>query len=155
MELSTYVRAVQADLVAAAELGDEELRSAADRLARALDSSIRLRLQELLTAAAHELDGQIDTGRVDVHLAGEDVALVYTGEPERDDEPAEAGGDDDASARITLRLPERIKVAAEQAATAEGISTNAWLQRAVVAGLKSSRKQRRRGPNRLTGYAES
>ena len=73
-----------------------------------------------------------------------EVELTYVA-----DAPAPPPGEDDASARITLRLPERLKADAEAAAGREGVSANAWLVRAVASAIG----QRKVG-NRLRGYAE-
>jgi hypothetical protein len=149
--MSPHIDAVRADLMAAAELGDDDLKNAAARLGRALDASVRVRLQDVLGEAAHELNGQLESGRVELHLAGEDVAMAFVG-----DEPvarAETVLDDDLTARITLRLPEKLKVQAEAAAAREGISTNAWLARAVAQGLGTPSPVR--SGKRVTGYAQS
>ena len=39
---------------------------------------------------------------------------------------------EELSGRITLRLPESLKIAIETAAAEEGISTNAWLVRMIA-----------------------
>jgi hypothetical protein len=52
MQLSPHVAAIQADLAAAAALGDEAAAAAAQRLADAVGSSLQLRLLELLGEAA-------------------------------------------------------------------------------------------------------
>ena len=83
--MSPHIDAVRADLLAAAELGDDDLKNAAARLGRALDASVRVRLQDVLGEAVHELNGQLESGRVELHLAGEDVALAFVG-----DEPGDA-----------------------------------------------------------------
>jgi hypothetical protein len=46
--------------------------------------------------------------------------------------PTTEGTDLGDIARITLRLPEGLKEAAERAAAAEAISVNAWLVRAIA-----------------------
>lgn len=149
--MSPHIDAVRADLLAAAELGDDDLKNAAARLGRALDASVRVRLQDVLGEAVHELNGQLESGRVELHLAGEDVALAFVGE--ESGTRTDAVPDDDLTARITLRLPERLKVQAEAAAAREGISTNAWLARAVAQSL-GTRSPVRSG-TRVTGYAQS
>jgi HicB family len=144
METSHFVDGLRADLAAAAALGDQAIVEAADRLARAVDSSVRVHLLDALQEAAMELTAQLPSGRIDVRLAGGDIQLLYTGE-----EPAAARpADDDASARITLRLSERLKSQAEAAAGREGVSLNAWLVRTISAGLG-----RRTVGNRLRGYS--
>ena len=46
---------------------------------------------------------------------------------------------DDLSARITLRLPEGLKVQIEAVANSEGVSTNAWIVRALSRALEPRR----------------
>ena len=143
METTRFVDAVRADLESAAAVGGEALVEAAGRLSAALDASMRLALLDALSEAAMELSSQLAAGRIDVRLAGRDVELTYVA-----DAPAPPAAEEDSSARITLRLPERLKADAEAAAAREGVSTNAWLVRAVTTAVG----QRRVG-NRLRGYA--
>ncbi len=152
MNMSPHVEAVRADLLAAAELGDDELRDAAARLGRALEASIRVRLMDVLGEAVHELNGQLENGRVELHLAGESVSLAFAGD-EPATQAAEPVADDDLTARITLRLPETLKAQAEAAAAREGISTNAWLARAVANSV--GKRPPGRPGRRVTGYAQS
>lgn len=143
METSRFVDGLRADLAAAAALGDQAIVEAADRLARAVESSVRVHLLDALQEAAMELTAQLPSGRIDVRLSGGDVQLTYVG-----DEPASQPADDDPSARVTLRLSERLKAQAESAAGREGVSLNTWLVRTISAGLG-----RRTVGNRLRGYS--
>src|SRR5262245_44684567 len=137
MELSRHVEAIQTDLAAAAALGDESSAEAARRLGQALESSLHLRLLDLFTEVAVGLTAQLPSGHVEVRLAGRDPELVFV-----DDEPAEtatataASDGDGMTARITLRLPEGLKVSIEAAAQREGVSTNSWLVRALSRALE-------------------
>jgi hypothetical protein len=143
METSRFVDGLQADLAAAAALGDQAIVEAADRLARAVESSVRVHLLDALQEAAMELTAQLPSGRIDVRLSGGDVQLAYVG-----DQPASQPADEDTSARVTLRLSERLKSQAESAAGREGVSLNTWLVRTISAGLG-----RRTVGNRLRGYS--
>ena len=143
METTRFVEAVRADLESAAAVGGQTLVDAAGRLSAALDASMRLALLDALSEAAMELSRQLAAGRIEVRLAGRDVELTYVA-----DAPAPPAAEEDSSARITLRLPERLKADAEAAAARDGVSTNAWLVRAVTAAVG----QRRVG-NRLRGYS--
>jgi hypothetical protein len=143
METTRFVEAVRADLESAAAVGGQTLVEAAGRLSAALDASMRLALLDALSEAAMELSRQLAAGRIEVRLAGRDVELTYVA-----DAPAPPAAEEDSSARITLRLPERLKADAEAAAARDGVSTNAWLVRAVTAAVG----QRRVG-NRLRGYS--
>ena len=145
MDLTPYVEAIRADLEAVAG-PDEASLAVADRVGRALEPSLQLRLLDALGQAAQELSEQLPSGRVDVRLAGRDVQLAYAGE-----EPVDSPVDDSGAARITLRLPETLKARLEQQASREAVSVNAWLVRAINRSLEP----RRHVGNRITGMAES
>lgn len=153
MELSRHVAAIQSDLAAAAALGDEAAAEAGRRLSEALESSLHLRLLDVLTEAALDLDLQLSSGRVEVRLAGRDPQLVLVEEPAAAGEPATPG--DDLSARITLRLPESLKGSLEQAAAREGISTNAWIVRALARALEPRPTRAQQSSKRIQGFARS
>jgi hypothetical protein len=104
---------------------------------------VRVHLLDALQEAAMELTAQLPNGRIDVRLSGRDVEMAFVG-----DEPAAPPGDDDTSARVTLRLSERLKTQAEAAAGRDGVSLNTWLVRTVSAGVG-----RRTVGNRLRGYS--
>ena len=83
-----------------------------------------------------ELSGQLDEGRVDVRFAGGDPELVLV----RDEAPPAIEAADEAyTARISLRLPESLKVRLEAAAAREGVSVNTWLVQALCAFRRPSR----------------
>ena len=68
-------------------------------------------------------------------------------------------GDEGATARINLRLPEHLKARVDEAAASEGLSINTWLVRTMSAALErssSARRQDRRpatGSQRYTGWS--
>jgi HicB-like protein involved in pilus formation len=151
MQIEGYVQALRDDLVRIAAVGDESTARAAELLAVALESSVGRRFQEALGEAALELSGQLDSGRVEVRIAGGDPELVLV----RDEEAAATEPADEAfTARITLRLPESLKGRLEAAATREGVSVNTWLVHMLhqVAEPRSLSGGSRR---RLTGYGRS
>src|SRR5207245_1772740 len=115
MHTTTHIEGLQADLAAAAGVGGGEAMRMAERLAQAIEPALRLRLLDVLSEAALELNAQLQSGHVDVRLAGRDVEMIYT-EGAAEERPAP---DDDQAARITLRLPESLKQRAESAATGE------------------------------------
>ena len=75
-----------------------------------------------------------------------------------DEQPAATADFDDAStSRTTLRLPDAIKARVDEAAAADGLSVNAWLVRAIAAGLeprqrRAAQKTRRTGDS-FAGWA--
>jgi hypothetical protein len=150
VELESHIQALQQELVAAAARGDESSAEAARRMADALQATLHLHLLDLLGEAAVEIGGQIESGRVEVRLVGRDPELVVVTDETPDD--AQVGVGEEFSGRITLRLPERLKAAVEEAAAREGVSTNAWLVRTIARSLEQRKAKRSR--NRLQGYAQ-
>jgi len=144
MELGQYVSDLQRQLADAAVTGSEETRAVAERLAAALDAATRLVLLDALSAAVGEITRDLAPGSVDMRLRGREIEFVVT-QPsvESDDERPTAPVDlDDAStSRTTLRLPDALKARVDEAATADGLSVNTWLVRAIAAALQP--KQRR------------
>jgi hypothetical protein len=151
VQVAPHIEALLRDLEAIAATGDESTAQAGARLAQALRASLGLRLLEVLSDAALELSSQIADGHVEVRLAGQDPNLVYV-EDERVPPPSE--GADDASARITLRLPEPLKARIDEAASREGVSVNTWLVRAVGRAVGSGARRGVVG-SRITGYTKS
>src|ERR1043165_5463761 len=103
-----------------------------------------------LGGAALEITGQIEPGRVEVRLAGRDPELVVIADETPD--TSQVGFGEEASGRITLRLPESLKAGIEAAADREGISTNAWLVRTIARTLEQ--RPARKSRNRMQGYAQ-
>ena len=145
MELGQYVNDLQRQLVDAAANGAEDTRAVAERLAAGLDAATRLVLLDVLSAAMGEITRDLAPGSVDVRLRGREVEFVVTQpstESDVDDSLAPSVDLDDAStSRTTLRLPDALKARVDEAATADGLSVNTWLVRAVAAALQP--KQRR------------
>jgi|SRR3954470_23320603 predicted HicB family RNase H-like nuclease len=151
MDMSGHIEALRADLASAASVADEQGQRIADQLGRALEPALRLRLQDILAEAALELDDQLP-GHVEVRLSGRDIGLHYTeAAPEPPQQPAD---EEQAAARITLRLPEGLKIRAEAAAAAEGVSLNTWLVRATARALEHGGRRGGFG-QRLQGYTTS
>ena len=150
MQLDSHIQAIQQDLAATANLGDEAAAEAARRLSEALGSTLHLRLLDLLGEAVLEIGGQLGSGRVEVRLAGREPELVVVMEDASDAVQVATG--EEYTGRITLRLPESLKNGVEAAAAQEGISTNAWLVRSIAQMLRS--RSPRRSRNRIQGYAQ-
>lgn len=158
MDLMPYVDELRRQLLVAAEAGDGDTRAIAERLSAALEPSARLTLLDALSAAMDEVTRDLAPGSVEVRLRGRQVDFIVTSPefeevdrggvgpaPVHPGETGEAGRapagpygtepDEGGTARITLRLPERLKPRVEEAARSEGLSVNAWLVRAVAASL--------------------
>ena len=153
MQIDGYVQALREDLARIAAVGDESTARAAELLAGALESALGRRLLEALGEAALELTGQLDEGRVEVRFAGSDPELVFV----RDEaEPALEPADEAYTARISLRLPDSLKVRLEAAAAREGVSVNTWLVQALMRHANAELRPPAGGSRRrLTGYGRS
>ncbi|MFB7882825.1 toxin-antitoxin system HicB family antitoxin [Microbacterium sp. NPDC056057] len=162
MQIATHVEELQRQLAAAAGPDDSEITA---RLAAALEPAVRLAILEALSEAAGEITRELAPGSVDVRLRGRDVDFVVARpRPEPATEVAAnpsgpvvlaaAASDDpdDATARTTLRLPDSLKARAEAAATAEGLSLNTWLVRAVAAAVEPAPPAARGSSSAYTGW---
>ncbi len=168
MDLSEYAESLRRELTSITKFASEDIARAAEMISETLDSSIRLALLDVLSAAADEITAGLDGATIDVRLTGtqpEFVVTVTHGTDETGPEPTEPG-DDAGSARVTLRLSESLKARVEAAALTGGMSVNAWLVRAISRALEpsgggprtrsSSPPAGRKGPGkRYTGFARS
>jgi hypothetical protein len=161
MDLTQYVENLRRDLAVAADAGGEEAHALAERLSAPLESAIRLMLLDALSAAADEITRELAPGSVELRLRSGEPDFVVTPAPA--DEPVEPASDDAASAlpegdeaataRINLRLPEQLKAGIEQAASRERLSVNSWLVRVAAAALApDDRRPRQRGGRVGQGY---
>ena len=165
MDLSDHVDALRAHLTAAAAAGTEQTRETARLLADTLEPAVRLTVIDALSAMAAEVTAALDGALVDIRVRGRDpeVVVVPAPHPEADPDPEPPAGEPDPAedeggvSRISLRLPEHLKTRAEAAAAGAGLSLNAWLVRAVAAGLREPTDLPRpgRGPRRYSGFARS
>src|SRR5437762_826201 len=151
MQLQRFVDSLKADLTAVAELGDDATAEAASRLVVSLQASFGLRLLDALSEAALELTEKLPNGHIEVRLTGPDPELIFVSDQEQ--QAPVAGTEEGQTARITLRLPETLKVSVEAAASREGVSVNTWIVRAL--SRVSSAAPATQSGNRLTGYARS
>ncbi|MFF3376051.1 toxin-antitoxin system HicB family antitoxin [Streptomyces sp. NPDC002680] len=153
MDLTPYVDSLRRELAVAAEAGGDEARELAERLTAPLQSATRLTMLNVLSAAMDEITRELAPGSVDVRLRGLDPDFVVTPPPSYDRAPEEpatpaeplrapADGDEGGIARVNLRLPAHLKARAEEAATREGLSVNAWLVRAVSAAVDGGTRPR-------------
>ncbi|WP_454331750.1 toxin-antitoxin system HicB family antitoxin [Streptomyces glaucescens] len=157
MDLTPYVDSLRRELSVAAEAGGDEARELAERLTAPLESATRLTMLNVLSAAMDEITRELAPGSVDVRLRGLDPDFVVTrpptdsgtpvepiapAEPFRAPAPVPAEGDEGGTARVNLRLPAHLKARAEEAASREGLSVNAWLVRAVSAAVDGGARPR-------------
>jgi hypothetical protein len=176
MELSEYAEGLRREVAAVTRLADEEVARAGQLITESLDSSIRLTLLDVLSGAAAEITSRLDDIAVELRLSSGSptFAIVDTREnpaapeppapPRPPSGPAGVSGEaeeETGTSRVTLRLPDGLKVRAEAAAAHDGLSLNAWLVRAASRALgdesgPARTRSARRGPGtRITGYARS
>src|SRR6266511_965801 len=155
LELSQYVEALRHELAAAAAAGTEETRRVADLLGRALDSSVRLVIMDALSQAADEITAALPDAAVEVRLRGREPQIVvgHT-EPDAPRSQPVPGESDADTVRVTLRLPEPLKNAVEDAANRAAVSVNSWLVRAVKRSLDTTNR-RRGGRRTISGFAQA
>lgn len=165
MDLNEYAESLRRELTAITRFAGEDITRAAEMLSESLDSSVRLALLDVLSAAADEITASLDGAVIDVRLSGTEPQFVVTitgdehangpSEAQASGEPAEEAG----TARVTLRMPESLKSTVEARAAAEGLSVNTWLVRAVNGALNrrpgSESRSRTRVGKRYTGFARS
>jgi len=162
MDLSPYIESVRTGVTNASSLADEQTQHVAERLGTAIESSTRLALIQALSDAAGTISADLAPSSVELRMIGTDpefVVSVQSGEaeptllmPETEVASAEAGEpsstetDEEPVARITLRLPQSVKARVDEMASSEGISTNAWLIRAVMDALSERSGSRAEWP---------
>jgi hypothetical protein len=169
MDLSEYAESLRRELTSITRFAGEDIARAAEMLSETLDSSVRLALLDVLSAAADEITASLDGATIDVRLSGTDPEFVVNmthaaAEPFADTADA---ADEAGTSRVTLRLSEGLKTKVEGAAVSAGLSVNAWLVRAISRALEGppSGGPRARPPfppppagrpgKRFTGFARS
>ena len=141
MDVSPYIENLRRELAVASAAGGEEAAALTERLTAPLQTAVRLMLLEALSAAADEITRELAPGSVEVRLRGGEPEFVVTPPPTA--EPAEPPEiDEAATARINLRLPERIKEGVEEAAGRDRVSVNTWLVRAIAGALANNERRR-------------
>ena len=156
MELTPHLEAIRGDLESLIA-SDEALTTALERMARPIEATLQLRLLDVLGDAALELTEQLPTGHTELRVSGRDASIVFVGAPEQAPAPAPAPEDDEGGmARLTVRMPDALKLAIEAAADAAAQSVNAWLVQAARSALNRGQEPPRRGGgNRIWGFAHS
>jgi len=175
MDITPAINTLSQDLARAAHVGGDAVQEAAERLLLALDPALRLALLDVLSQAANEIAAELPGVSISVRLEGREPVFQVVAPPaaEAVAEPAaaaaaaepEPGEDAGDLARITLRIPEALKVRAEALATRRGQSLNTWLVGAarIAAALQDGPTgpsggggdaYRQRGPGRrVQGWA--
>jgi hypothetical protein len=167
MDLSEYSESLRRELTSITKFAGEDVARAAEMLSETLDSSVRLALLDVLSAAADEITASLDGATIDVRLSGTEPQFVVNTTRPAEDPGADSGdtAEDAGNARITLRLSEGLKTRVETAAVSAGMSVNAWLVRAISRALDGSSGGAKPRPpfppppgrpgKRFTGFARS
>jgi hypothetical protein len=150
MKIAPHVDALRSDLAAVVSLGDVRAAEIGAQLADALARSAPLRFQEALGEALLEANEQLRSGHLELRLAGSDPGIVFVD----DAGPAPGAVDEPTAARLTLRLPERLKSQLEEAAAREGVSVNTWLVRTLSGAVSHATRPSTPG-RRLVGYGRT
>jgi hypothetical protein len=149
MDLRPYIDALRHELALAAATGGDDGRELAERLTAPLESAARLALLDALSEAAAEITRDLAPGSVDLRLRNREASFVVTpppadpwtdpsaAPPPPGPAPTPTLGEDEATVRISLRLPEHLKNRVEQAAARAGVSINTWLIRVAAAAADS------------------
>jgi hypothetical protein len=141
MDLAPYLASLRESLASAASLGDDQTKQTAAALAAAVEPAARLALLHALSDLAAEITAEQDDYLVEVRLDGTEARVVVTPtsatpEPESTfgarDFKFDANGD---ISRVTVRMVEEIKAAAERAAATQGVSLNSFVSQAVASAL--------------------
>lgn len=157
MDLKPYLGAVAADLEKSTALADEATRTITARVAVAVEPALRLAMTQLLADAAAQLTSELNSTVVTVRMDGREPVLQVQEQPAAASEPTatmpEPAGDDEGTARVTVRLPEQLKRSAEALAQAAEQSLNTWIVQAVRRATHAPRTDRHSSSRRITGWA--
>jgi len=139
MDLTPYVETMRSHLLTAAAMGDERARDTARLLADALEPGARLALTNALSAFAAEVTAAWGAGSVEIRMRSGEPEVVVTAEAvaaAADEAFVNIDADGEAgAARVSLRMPEAVKSAAETRANESALSLNAWLTRTIAGAL--------------------
>jgi hypothetical protein len=150
MKMSLVVEGFRSDVQAVADIGDEVVAEAAERIAAVLSRSASSRILDLLSDVVAELSAELPEGRVEIRLVGDDVEFAYV-----DETPATPEADAELSARITLRLSEQLKARVEESAARQATSVNSWVVRVLERATVSPKSRHDRPGSRLRGHGMS
>jgi hypothetical protein len=150
MLISELMQSIREDLASLGQLGGPETALIADRLAAAIEPSLRTHFLEALNNVIQEFNLE-DSVALTLNLEGDQIRVVRVVAA---DAEVAAPTPSDYSARIALRLSDALKEDIESLATDVGSSVNSWivqtLQRSVRidpfdASPRNSRQLRGKG----------
>src|SRR4029450_8103209 len=111
MQMAQFLESLESGLDRIAAVGDDTVSQAAARVSQALRASAGMRLLDALGVAAGEISAHVPGAHAGVRMRGQDPTFVYV---EQAEEPhPQPSAEDEASARIPLRLQEGLKASVE------------------------------------------
>src|SRR5262249_44645349 len=127
------------ELTAITRFASADIAQAAEMLSETLDSTVRLALLDVLSAAAEEITASLDGATVDVRLTGTEPEFVVSMTRAQDEATQDAAdaAEEAGNIRVTLRISDGMKARVEAAALSAGLSVNAWLVRAIGRALEN------------------
>jgi len=128
MQTTWFTETLRSDLEAVGSMGSEKAMKVADRMIAVTIPLAKTRMLEALSMAVTELSGVLGIERIDLRVSGDEVNFVPTDAATAAPPYNESGGE---QARFSLRLPDDLKAAIDERAANEGVSTNAWIVRAL------------------------
>lgn len=149
MDLRPYVEMIHQQLAVAAEAGGEEARMVAERLTAAVDSAVRLALQDALVAAAEEITCELAPGSVELRLRGRDPEFVVRQAPSPGGVPLGPGTEEAGASEAGLAF-----VLAPAATAAPEVATSAGAGPLIAEDHGGTARVNLRMPDQLKARAE-
>ncbi len=144
MHLSAAITGLETALETQLAVAGPELAEVGAQLLAVLRPAIRQTLLQAAEMAAAEVTGQLEGQRVEVRIVDGEPELVVVDETGPASQHEVEIETDDSEARITLRLPQRLKELIAEAASLAGDSVNSY----VVEALQSQASAKRRSTAR-------
>src|ERR1700756_1047665 len=115
MDLSEYADSLRRELTAITRFAGADIAKAAEMLSETLDSTVRLALLDVLSAAADEITASPDGATVEVRLTGTEPEFVVNILRVQDEVPQDAAdpGEEAGNTRVTLRISDGMKARVE------------------------------------------
>lgn len=158
MQLDSSLDQVRRHLSASLALADEQTRAVADLVVDAAQPALRLALTEAVADALADATMSLAQAGVGAELrlviTGRDLAVLAEVAAVHVAPAAPADLDEDATARITLRLPDSVKRKADTAAQAAGQSLNSYIVAAIRQSIETTphSPSTRHGRRQVSGW---
>ena len=131
MNTSHLFSHIRNDIDTLTALGDAQVREAITRIYPILEPLLQQRITAYLVDVVAAYNAQPGVAPLELRIDAERIELVAVATPSISEPIGEL------DARIALRIPSDLKDKVEQAAAAEGISTNSWIIRVLGAAVST------------------